>query len=134
MESNSKNIFRNSAGQRRVLNAPRRRQWAAARANDTFRVNLVSGPGPYPTTSTDTSLRRRLGSDVFQQLYENLKEAGRRRQRQGLGGEEEEGEEEKALRRLGDEGDVCVQVDQLLFCEEELKKLRRQRDDDEAPV
>uniref|UniRef100_A0A3Q1BJF8 Uncharacterized protein n=1 Tax=Amphiprion ocellaris TaxID=80972 RepID=A0A3Q1BJF8_AMPOC len=54
---------------------------------------------------------RRLGSEVFQKLYENLKEA--RRQRRDAGGEDE-------AVNLQDQPDEGFQVDQLLFYEEEL--------------
>ncbi|XP_023252301.1 serine/threonine-protein kinase Nek11-like [Seriola lalandi dorsalis] len=64
---------------------------------------------------------RRLGSDVFQQLYENLKEARRRREV-----EDEDGVTEDAPE---DEPDVGFQVDQLLFLEGELQRVRRLQED-----
>uniref|UniRef100_A0A3B4VD83 non-specific serine/threonine protein kinase n=1 Tax=Seriola dumerili TaxID=41447 RepID=A0A3B4VD83_SERDU len=60
---------------------------------------------------------RRLGSDVFQQLYENLKEARRRR--------EVEDEDSVTEDAPEDEPDVGFQVDQLLFLEGELQRVRR---------
>ncbi|XP_040900701.1 serine/threonine-protein kinase Nek11 isoform X2 [Toxotes jaculatrix] len=63
------------------------------------------------------SICRRLGSDVFQKLYEDLKEA-----RQLCGGVPEED-----LTRV-EEPDVGFQVDQLLFYEEELQRVRQLRD------
>ncbi|XP_054869718.1 serine/threonine-protein kinase Nek11 [Amphiprion ocellaris] len=65
------------------------------------------------------SISRRLGSEVFQKLYENLKEA--RRQRRDAGGEDE-------AVNLQDQPDEGFQVDQLLFYEEELQRLKKQQD------
>ncbi|XP_041798752.1 serine/threonine-protein kinase Nek11 isoform X2 [Chelmon rostratus] len=64
------------------------------------------------------SVCSRLGSDVFQKLYENLKEARRRRP---------EGDDAvaEALRRLEDKPDDGFQVDQLLFYEDELQRVRQ---------
>uniref|UniRef100_A0A3P8TUF3 non-specific serine/threonine protein kinase n=1 Tax=Amphiprion percula TaxID=161767 RepID=A0A3P8TUF3_AMPPE len=66
-----------------------------------------------------SSISRRLGSEVFQKLYENLKEA--RRQRRDAGGEDE-------AVNLQDQPDDGFQVDQLLFYEEELQRLKKQQD------
>ncbi|XP_051812878.1 serine/threonine-protein kinase Nek11 [Acanthochromis polyacanthus] len=63
------------------------------------------------------SISRRLGSEVFQKLYENLKEA--RGQRGDADGEDE------AVKLL-DEPNGGFQVDQLLFYEEELQRLKKQ--------
>ncbi|XP_076593166.1 serine/threonine-protein kinase Nek11 [Chaetodon auriga] len=64
----------------------------------------------------------RLGSDVFQKLYETLRES-RRRQLEGDGGVTE------ALRHLADKPEDSLQVDQLLFYEEELQRVRRLQED-----
>lgn len=72
------------------------------------------------------SISRRLGSDVFQKLYENLKEARQRR-------DTERGVTEEALNCPEDEAAVGFQVDQLLFYEEELQR-RRQLQGDRASV
>ncbi|XP_039973247.1 serine/threonine-protein kinase Nek11 isoform X2 [Xiphias gladius] len=68
------------------------------------------------------SVCRRLGSDVFQKLYENLREARQRR-------DAEDGAAGEALRRLDGEPEVAFQVDQLLFYEEELQRVRQLRED-----
>ncbi|XP_071326286.1 serine/threonine-protein kinase Nek11 isoform X2 [Trachinotus anak] len=68
------------------------------------------------------SVCRRLGSDVFQELYENLKEA---RQRRG----NKDGVAAEAVNRVGNEPDAGFQVDQLLFYEEELQRVRRLQED-----
>ncbi|XP_028435618.1 serine/threonine-protein kinase Nek11 [Perca flavescens] len=62
------------------------------------------------------SVCSRVGSDVFQKLYEDAKEA--RRRGGGAG----------AVRRPPDQPGAAVQVDQLLFYEEELQRVRQQRD------
>ncbi|XP_078107865.1 serine/threonine-protein kinase Nek11 [Sander vitreus] len=59
----------------------------------------------------------RVGSDVFQKLYEDAKEA---RRRDGGGAE--------ALTHLRDQPDDGLQVDQLLFYEEELQRVRQLQD------
>ncbi|XP_033181470.1 serine/threonine-protein kinase Nek11 [Mastacembelus armatus] len=71
------------------------------------------------------SVCRRLGSEVFQRLYENLKAV---RQRRGA----EDGAAGEAVNQAEDEHGVGLQVDQLLFYEEELQKMR-QLQEDRAP-
>ncbi|XP_070768054.1 serine/threonine-protein kinase Nek11 [Enoplosus armatus] len=68
------------------------------------------------------SVCSRLGSDVFQRLYEDLKEA--RRRDDGV---------TKTLKHLEDKPDDGFQVDQLLFYEEELQRVR-QLQEDRPPV
>ncbi|XP_054476886.1 serine/threonine-protein kinase Nek11 [Anoplopoma fimbria] len=69
------------------------------------------------------SVCSRLGSDVFQKLYEDLKEARRR----------EDGGVTETPRHPEDKPDDSLQVDQLLFYEEELQRVR-QLQEDEPPV
>ncbi|XP_073341964.1 serine/threonine-protein kinase Nek11-like [Pagrus major] len=68
------------------------------------------------------SVCSRLGSDVFHGLYESLKEARRQQQDGGDGVTE-------ALTHLEDKPEDGLQVDQLLFYEEELQRVRRLQDD-----
>ncbi|XP_026227334.1 serine/threonine-protein kinase Nek11 isoform X2 [Anabas testudineus] len=67
-----------------------------------------------------------LGSDDFQQVYESLKEARQVR-------DAEHAVTEEALRHPQDKPDVGFQVDQLLFYEEELQRVR-QLQEDRPPV
>ncbi|KAM9353581.1 serine/threonine-protein kinase Nek11 [Symphorus nematophorus] len=69
------------------------------------------------------SVCRRLGPDVFQKLYEDLKEARQQRRLDGDDGVTE------TLRHLEDKPDDCVQVDQLLFYEEKLQRMRQLQED-----
>ncbi|XP_051255307.1 serine/threonine-protein kinase Nek11 [Dicentrarchus labrax] len=64
------------------------------------------------------SVRSRLGSDVFQKLYENLKEARWRWRHDG------DDSVTESLRHLEEQPDAGFQVDQLLFYEEELQRVR----------
>lgn len=73
-----------------------------------------------------SSICRRLGSDVFQKLYENLKEPRQQR-------DDDHGVTEEALNHPDDAPDVRFQVDQLLFYEKELQKVR-QLQEDRPPV
>ncbi|XP_049902299.1 serine/threonine-protein kinase Nek11 isoform X1 [Epinephelus moara] len=68
------------------------------------------------------SIQSRLGSDVFQKLYEKLKEV--RQRDSGV---------PEALSHLEDKPDDGFQVDQLLFYEEELQRVR-QLQEDRPPV
>ncbi|XP_053183691.1 serine/threonine-protein kinase Nek11 [Scomber japonicus] len=66
------------------------------------------------------SVCQRLGSEAFKELYENLKESRRLQKEEGerdVGGRGGEG--------LVDEQEVGLQVDQLLFYEEELQRVRQ---------
>ncbi|XP_045899755.1 serine/threonine-protein kinase Nek11 isoform X2 [Micropterus dolomieu] len=75
------------------------------------------------------SICSRLGSDIFQKLYEDLKEARRRRQRQ-----DDDESVTEALKHLQDQPDDGFQVDQLLFYEEELQRARQQQQEERPPV
>ncbi|KAM8733977.1 serine/threonine-protein kinase Nek11 [Acanthopagrus schlegelii] len=68
------------------------------------------------------SVCSRLGSDVFHRLYESLKEARQQRQ-------DGDGAVTEALTHLEDTPEDGLQVDQLLFYEEELQRVRRLQDD-----
>ncbi|XP_027131142.1 serine/threonine-protein kinase Nek11 isoform X2 [Larimichthys crocea] len=68
------------------------------------------------------SVCRRLGSDVFQELYENMKDTRRRR----MDGDDGAAE---TLRHLEDKPEDAFQVDQLLFYEEELQRVRQLQED-----
>ncbi|KAM7421679.1 hypothetical protein PAMA_015702 [Pampus argenteus] len=70
------------------------------------------------------SLCQRLGPEVFQKLYENLKEARSLQDR--------EDKEEDNITEV-DESEDGFQVDQLLFYEEELQRVR-QLQEDRPPV
>lgn len=66
------------------------------------------------------SVCSRLGSDVFQKLYENLREARRQRR---------DGDDGVMEAHLEDQPDDSFQVDQLLFYEEELQRVRQLQGD-----
>ncbi|KAK2845190.1 hypothetical protein Q5P01_011849 [Channa striata] len=66
------------------------------------------------------SICRQLGSDVFQKLYETLKEARQQ-------GDRERCDAEQALNAPAEE--AGFQVDQLLFYEEELQRVRQLQED-----
>ena len=72
--------------------------------------------------SSCRSVCSRLGPDVFHRLYQSLKEARQQRQ-DGADGVTE------ALTHLEDTPEDGLQVDQLLFYEEELQRVRRLQDD-----
>ncbi|XP_059196118.1 serine/threonine-protein kinase Nek11 [Centropristis striata] len=69
------------------------------------------------------SVCSRLGPDVFQQLYEELKEVRRR-----------DGDAAETLKNWEDKPEEGFQVDQLLFYEEELQRVRQLQEDRQAPV
>ena len=74
------------------------------------------------SVSSCRSVCSRLGSDVFHRLYESLKEARQQRQ---------DGDDAvtEALTHLEDTPEDGLQVDQLLFYEEELQRVRRLQGD-----
>ncbi|KAM7382807.1 hypothetical protein PAMP_002514 [Pampus punctatissimus] len=71
------------------------------------------------------SVCQRLGPEVFQKLYENLKEARRLQKRE----DKEEYDVTEVASCPVDESEDGFQVDQLLFYEEELQRVRQLQED-----